>query len=386
MKETLIVKNLGPLKDLELDLKPTMVFIGPQASGKSTLAKLIAIVRDDGFLASIDENLSSYMAQGGMAFFQDYNIQNFFSEETYFSYSSARYSIVYDKGHFKSSSVSALEATKIDKILNSFGGEKPDLQFVKFLSFFSNPHNKSSIYIPAERSFIPLVSGAFFNLANNNVPIPKNILTFGAAFERARSELPELEIDFLGIVYKYENNQDRIYLKPGQSLKLTESSSGLQAVIPLVVTIEANYRTQQGSHPGILFVIEEPELNLYPITQKELVNYLIAKCTSRSTPEGTNELVITTHSPYILSAFSNCLFAYSVAQKRPDKKEAINAIVPQASWLNPDQFNAYYVANSQVENIFNPDTGVIRESMLDEASEMIGGEFYDLMDIYKEKV
>ena len=35
------VKNFGPLKDITLDIKDYMVFIGPQASGKSTLAKLI---------------------------------------------------------------------------------------------------------------------------------------------------------------------------------------------------------------------------------------------------------------------------------------------------------------------------------------------------------
>ncbi len=35
------VKNFGPLKHITLDIKDYMVFIGPQASGKSTLAKLI---------------------------------------------------------------------------------------------------------------------------------------------------------------------------------------------------------------------------------------------------------------------------------------------------------------------------------------------------------
>ncbi|WP_373514580.1 AAA family ATPase [Persicitalea sp.] len=35
------VKNFGPLKNITLDIKDYMVFIGPQASGKSTLAKLI---------------------------------------------------------------------------------------------------------------------------------------------------------------------------------------------------------------------------------------------------------------------------------------------------------------------------------------------------------
>ncbi len=41
MNEKIIIKNFGPLKQLELDLKEIMVFIGPQASGKSTIAKLI---------------------------------------------------------------------------------------------------------------------------------------------------------------------------------------------------------------------------------------------------------------------------------------------------------------------------------------------------------
>jgi energy-coupling factor transporter ATP-binding protein EcfA2 len=35
------VRNFGPLKDIDLEIKDYMVFIGPQASGKSTLAKLI---------------------------------------------------------------------------------------------------------------------------------------------------------------------------------------------------------------------------------------------------------------------------------------------------------------------------------------------------------
>ena len=39
--QRIIVKNFGPLKDIDLEIKDYMVFLGPQASGKSTLAKLI---------------------------------------------------------------------------------------------------------------------------------------------------------------------------------------------------------------------------------------------------------------------------------------------------------------------------------------------------------
>ena len=38
----LVVKNIGPIKDVELDLKKVNVFMGPQGCGKSTLAKIIS--------------------------------------------------------------------------------------------------------------------------------------------------------------------------------------------------------------------------------------------------------------------------------------------------------------------------------------------------------
>ncbi|HRN45771.1 MAG TPA: AAA family ATPase, partial [Flavobacterium sp.] len=43
MKSKLIVKNFGPIESANLNLKSVNVFIGPQASGKSTLAKLYTI-------------------------------------------------------------------------------------------------------------------------------------------------------------------------------------------------------------------------------------------------------------------------------------------------------------------------------------------------------
>ncbi len=44
--QRIIVKNFGPLKDIDLEIKDYMIFLGPQASGKSTLAKLIYFFRE----------------------------------------------------------------------------------------------------------------------------------------------------------------------------------------------------------------------------------------------------------------------------------------------------------------------------------------------------
>ena len=40
--QRLIVHNVGPIRDADIRLKKVNVFIGPQSSGKSTIAKIIA--------------------------------------------------------------------------------------------------------------------------------------------------------------------------------------------------------------------------------------------------------------------------------------------------------------------------------------------------------
>ena len=39
--QKLIIKDFGPLKNVELEISDFLVLIGPQASGKSTIAKSI---------------------------------------------------------------------------------------------------------------------------------------------------------------------------------------------------------------------------------------------------------------------------------------------------------------------------------------------------------
>ena len=38
----LIIKNVGPIKEVDIELNRLNVFIGPQSSGKSTIAKMIS--------------------------------------------------------------------------------------------------------------------------------------------------------------------------------------------------------------------------------------------------------------------------------------------------------------------------------------------------------
>jgi AAA15 family ATPase/GTPase len=46
MKESIHIKNLGPIKDILIeDIKPLTVLIGESGSGKSTLMKAIALLK-----------------------------------------------------------------------------------------------------------------------------------------------------------------------------------------------------------------------------------------------------------------------------------------------------------------------------------------------------
>ena len=40
---TITIRNVGPIKDVTLDLNKVNVIMGPQSSGKSTIAKTISL-------------------------------------------------------------------------------------------------------------------------------------------------------------------------------------------------------------------------------------------------------------------------------------------------------------------------------------------------------
>ncbi|TDN39749.1 hypothetical protein A8B98_17405 [Hymenobacter sp. UV11] len=126
------------------------------------------------------------------------------------------------------------------------------------------------------------------------------------------------------------------------------------------------------------FIIEEPELNLYPTAQQGLLNWLVEKCT-----KGDNDLTITTHSPYILSHLNLLLYAYQVAEKHPDRKEAVAAIVPEASWINPKEFACYQVENGGVQSLVDAELGLIDNNELDGLSGDAADAFDNLIRLSK---
>ena len=134
--------------------------------------------------------------------------------------------------------------------------------------------------------------------------------------------------------------------------------------------------------PITSFIIEEPELNLFPEAQQALLNVLIEKCAKA---DGKNDLIITTHSPYLLASCNLLLEAWKVWEKRPELEAEIAAIVPRASWINPAEFAAYYVADGGVKPITDERTHLLGANELDAVSGDIADAFRKLLRLAKQQ-
>lgn len=389
MIERLVVKNFGPIKDANLDIRRYTLFIGKQASGKSTIAKLLAIFRSAAFILEGQDAKPNYSR-----FFQLYGIDNYFSEtplrSTYLEYTNLDYKIGFDKQsgwkitkeesyQERISSIDERLRLVIENYIKKQGTtDEPSKDLFNSIYdankilYFEGLITSKQAYIPANRTLYSLIDENAFSLGN--LPIPLFLREFGKEFEIAKSTIKNHYIDFLNVKYSYEGSKNRIYYSDTESLLLSESASGLQAIVPMILAIENLKKVNSA------FIVEEPELNLFPTTQKQVINFLV-RCSNEVVK---NDMVITTHSPYVLSALNLLLLAYITAKEKPDQLNAVRDLVDPSLWIDPNEFNAFYFADRQVKEIFDRNVNIISGNELDDVSQDLEGVFEELMDLYKE--
>lgn len=411
MSEKLIVRNFGPIESVELNLKKITVFTGEQSSGKSTLAKLISIFRQAIFIL----NVKDYDV-----FFSQYGIGGYFTLDTFLSYQSPSYCFEYKdsslSGRINKSIANAIIKALFPNSDNSYlsfvDEDETTVDIQKFALFFhshavinseqSQESNKEvlnsyissfdiikaklqsvikqSNYIPAERAFLSSISGSLFGLNMNKISLPYSLLAFGNLFEYSRKNLSECDIKFLSVRYNHSDGLDFVIDINGKKHKLNESASGYQAIVPTILMVEArlNEMKRHKIYNPNTNIIEEPELNLFPKAQKDFVYYLAKNCTLQE-----DELVITTHSPYVLSSLNNLLLAGKLKSENPDLINELGEILPVESAIAPNDFAAYFLSNGGAKSILDEKTGLIGENDLDGISEEIGDEFDSLLDLIK---
>ncbi|QSX41828.1 AAA family ATPase [Shewanella cyperi] len=363
----LAICNVGPIKnglgrDEYISFDGLTVITGIQGSGKSTIAKVYSslcwleksLVRED---VSLDEaNNVEFFLDDVMSF---QGISEYFSDKSFVHFIGSKYEFKLDKNIFS-------------------------------ISERDNPAYSSPkiMYVPAERNFLTSIVRP--ELISK---LPRALHAFLAEYEEAkdyiRSKLVDLPIGKLK--YQYEPDDGSSYLVgEGFKTNLINGSSGYQSLVPLFLVTEylsdfisnqnmngtdehlnvalqrritkefqkafsslehvknrkvkdfiltINQIRKRFTYSAFINVVEEPEQNLYPDSQKSILFELL-KALNKSKD---NRLVITTHSPYIVSFLTLNFMANRLFEKELSDTnfKQVSDIVPRASTISPSIANVY---------------------------------------------
>ena len=403
--EKISVTEFGPIRHAEMEIKSFCILIGHTSSGKSTMAKLLDLFNGLDFYGLKEED--------GLAGFsmllKKYRIDFQFKEQTSIVYQNNEYAwtvtsngietnypyadIVYNWRRIihNSRAIKELITSTLDRLNGEISSSKlqelelieqfPDEKIKRrnYFHFFNALlseyiyQGSDSIYIPAERILMSILSQSIFSFYERGINLPDCLKTFGNLYSLVKGNSP-YNIDFLNLKVKFDEdseNGDKIQLENGDEIDLFQASSGLQSVIPLLSVFDLALKEKAVS------IIEEPELNLYTQVQKDLTEYLVKR-----TKEAKAKLFITTHSPYILSTIQTLLQAGNVAAESPEKAEQVAKLVSPDKWIDYNELTCQFFSNDGTShNILDEEYHTIGINQMDDVSAELSEIYDSLLDI-----
>lgn len=448
------IDSFGPITHAEIDIAQIVLLIGEQASGKSTIGKLIYFfksLKEDFFSLIFNENLKDFsnysyhfsekIKTKFKLFFpfisdsDNFILRYYYSEKVYIEIGKKKDKLI----NVRFEGISSETNKKLIKLHNEINTRHLDpllnLKSSLIMDFIENlfQDRLSAMYVPAGRNitvtysrefkllFFGELSKQFDKLLEKRYD-NKYSQEYSAETFLMKEYLREVEkiidnfeyLDFLEDISFSESKKKELlkytikkfkkilkgeYVRDETGEKIVfgknknefvyihNASSGQQEVIRILQDLYILIRYNK----NVFRVIEEPEAHLYPVAQKNLIE-LMATVVNNS----ESQIVITTHSPYILSVFNNLLYAKKVAGLNKSKQKEINEIIPEFSQLNPNEFRAYSLKNISkkyidddlryCEPIFDKKTGMIAQNYLDDVSEELGDDFDQLYNIHTQSV
>ncbi len=398
--ERLIVKSFGPIKELDITFKKVTLFIGDQGTGKSCVAKLFSMFV---WLEKV-LNLKKYP----QSYFEQYNrfksklcsyhrIDSFILDASYIRFEGNLYNFVYNKG---------FRIEKTDRKANGIS---------------------KIMYIPAERSVVSVAE----NKSKLLKELPDSSETFSDEFVNAKKFFQSgYELPFEGLRFEYDSLNDTSWIRGADyKVRLINASSGIQSSLPMcmvsaylcrkiadreeiklskeekdrlekrVAEIMKNdeisdsikdmmiRQLSSNRYDRFINVVEEPELNLFPLSQMQVLFSLVAY----NALSDRNKLVVTTHSPYSLAIINTMIMGAKAFEKADNamKKEINDEILSSKYHISVEEIAAYRLSTTDKDyckSVINPETGLISKNNLDAASDDIMRIFNSLYQRYAKTI
>ena len=228
-------------------------------------------------------------------------------------------------------------------------------------------------YIELILKLKPLFSDGIKGLMDTAMDQPeqlKKIKPNKAAINRliARSE------KILRGYYRYVEGEERVYLDSRKYIKINFSSSGQQEIV-WVINLLFYYLFE---NKRVFLIIEEPESHLFPDSQQSIGELLSLFATCK------NQVLVTTHSPYLLGTFNYLLLA---SQAGSFAAETVKEQVDKGYWLPADKAAAYYIHDGEMNPAMDVEDNIclIKNELIDGASREINGKSEALLELlYRE--
>lgn len=354
MKESIIIRNVGPIKDVFIeDIKPFTILIGESASGKSTMMKIIVLMRyiykmlnirwylkNAGISKSpfrlkietlLQDDLSIYLRNNRMSFIR-YEV----------SIDKHTYAIEYSNG--------TLITSEVTDIPNEH------LFFLKE-SWISETRNVIPAWISNAISNRKAELGFYFHETLTD-------------FDQATDVIQELDLDYVGMTFRVmrQKGRKRFFISPKdgsyEPTELKYASSGIQTSVPLTLLThyfshefsfkEAGRRSILGylyeqdrlsdyrpemevmdMQKRVQLHIEEPELSLFPSAQCNMIDEIVKTAFQNKASDRSLNLMMATHSPYIVNYLNVVLHQRKEGRAR----------------LGGEQIGAYRIYDGRIQNL-----------------------------------
>jgi hypothetical protein len=451
--ERILIKNFKAIvnkNEIEIPIKNLNIFIGEQASGKSTIAKLIYFFKtireeilsevlnnsqlaNNNFTNEISKRVGRYFVYlfGSSRHLANFEVKYYFANDKWIkiekNWNSGNVRVSFDFSLQNSLQRKIIPiSTEYHRIANQFDDlsrrERERVvnglaNYLKGREAFQNPHHH--LYMPASRNMTVILESHLTdiyarleNIAasldlndNNNFNSDNELLLLkfmqyvrnmkskfkkGRGFKGLIEEARDFQINFNEILleeiikkieelikgkYNFDEYGEKIQFSNSINdyVYLPDASSGQQEII----------RPFQDIFLSILYddtvfrVYEEPESHLFPLGQKgyiELIAMLI-----NANPQ--NQIVIPTHSPYILTALDNLIKAKHIAKQQPEQEEEVNQIVPRSQWLDLEQIGVYALKDGEIYDSLDRERQGLQSEVLDDTTEKMSATFDQLLNL-----
>jgi len=375
------IRNFGPIQngfsenDGFLEISPVTVICGNQATGKSTIAKLYSTC------AWLEKKVDSgeFPKRINKTTFKDllayHKIDCYLKKETEIQYIGESWKITYQDS-------------------------KVSMDFIKDSDYI----RPKIVYIPAERNFCTAIENAssLKGLAKDTFDFLSDYMIAANSLKNSKYKLP-----LNGYEYRYDSKTNTSYVADDAKdyeIDIVNASSGLQSLSPMALTsayysqfiaddktsntefsFDQERRWKEGMNKignqynisealaqykntteGVvkleserdktiykwliriinsrfINVVEEPEQNLYPESQAEVLYYLLQCFNTQSyntSEQIENKLLITTHSPYILAYLTQSAKAAELLTKGVPEKQ-IEKIIPVKAAVSGEKIHIY---------------------------------------------